>query len=192
MTGYEDYFKPFPAFQSARLLLRALKMSDAADLYACCRDPEVSRYSEWYPHPDLAHSKAYIAWMLSEYRRKEGTTFAVCLRPSGRLIGTCSYIDLDLEHKTSELGYCLGREYWGHGYGAEAAFILLDHGFRRMGLHRMDAKVMPENARSARVLEKLGMEREGLLHNAIYCKGGDHDLELYAVTDERFRQLFGR
>ena len=51
---------------------------------------------------------------------------------------------------------------------------------------------MPENARSARVLEKLGMEREGLLHNAIYCKGGDHDLELYAVTDERFRQLFGR
>ena len=192
MIGYDDYFKPFPAFQSDRLILRALKMSDAADLFACCREPEISRYSEWYPHPDLAHSRAYISWMLSEYRRKEGTTFAVCRRESGRLIGTCSYIGLDLEHKVSELGYCLAKDSWGMGYGAEAAFILLDHGFRRLGLHRMEARVMPENERSVRVLEKLGMEREGRMRKAIYCKGADHNLDLYAITDERFFRLFGR
>ena len=191
MIGYEEYFRPFPTFQSARLILRALKMSDAADLYDCCRNPEVSRYSEWYPHPDIHHTKAYISWMLGEYRRREGTTFAISLAGPGRVIGTCSYIGLDLEHRTAELGYCLHRDFWGAGYGSEAAYILLDNGFRRMGLHRMEAKVMPENTRSEKLLRRLGMEREGLLKKAIYCKGADHDLVLYAMTDDRFYQLFG-
>lgn len=192
MIGYDTFFKPFPTFQSARLILRALKMADAQDLFRCCREPAVSRYSEWYPHADLGQSRAYISWMQSQYRKREGTTFAVCERMGGRLIGTASYIHLDLEHRTSEIGYCLAADCWGKGYAVEAAYTLMDHGFRRMGLHRISATVMPENARSIRVLEKLGFSREGLMKKAIYCKGEDHDLWLYAVTDEAFGVPSGR
>ena len=192
MNGYELFFKPFPIFQSDRLTLRALKISDAGDLYRCCREPAVSRYSEWYPHADAAQSRAYISWMQSQYRKKEGTTFAVCQRVGGRLIGTASYINLDLEHRTGEIGYCLAADCWGSGFAPEAAFILLDYGFRRMELHRISASVMPENTRSIRVLEKLGFSREGLMRNAIFCKGADHDLWLYAITDSAFFARFGR
>lgn len=187
---YDTYFKPFPVFTTRRLTLRMLRPGDARDIFSFCRDPEISRYAEWYPHKSLADSMSYISNVLRSYRKKACFTWAVCENRSGRVIGTCSYIFIDPCYKTSEIGYCFSREYWGNGYATEAASVLLQFGFHEIGFQRIQARLMAENVRSERVLQRLGMQYEGLMKKAIYCKGVSHDLKLYAITDDSFHGLY--
>lgn len=185
----DKYFKPFPIIITPRITLRALKHSDAKDLFECCRQPEVSEYAEWEPHLSVNDTKGYISWVLSKYKKNQGAVWGIVQAQSQKLIGTCSYTFIDKNYKTAEIGYCISKDFWGKGYGTEAAGALLWYGFKIIGFQRLQARFIPENHRSKRVLEKIGMECEGLLKKAIYCKGQPHDLMLYAITDDKYKNL---
>jgi len=103
-----------------------------------------------------------------------------------KIIGTCSYVQIDPHFKVAELGYALSSDYWGMGLASEAALALVNFGFSHVGFQRIEARCMVENAASVRVLEKVGMRLEGVLRKGIYCKGAARDLRLYAVTDEDY------
>lgn len=184
---YDKYFKPFPTIITPRITLRALKHSDAKDLFECCRQPEVSEFAEWEPHLSVSDTKSYISWVMSRYKKKQCAVWGIVEDKSQKLIGTCSYTYIDKNFKTAEIGYCISKDYWGKGYGTEVAGALLWHGFNIIGFQRIQARLIPENIRSKRVLEKIGMEYEGLLKKAIYCKGQPHDLMLYAITDDMYK-----
>ena len=81
----------------------------------------------------------------------------------------------------------LSREYWGRGLMPEALRAMIAFGFERMGLNRIEARCIAENAASARVMEKVGMTYEGTLRQREFIKGAYRDMKLYAILKSEYR-----
>lgn len=165
-----------------RLSLREFHAGDHAAVHAFAGDAEVTRYTDWGPNtPD--ETAAFLAEVvrdaLDEPRTRYG--FAVTTRRDGVLIGSVELRVTGERHRRGELGYVLGRPWWGLGYASEASAELLRFGFGELGLHKISAVCDPDNAASARVLTKIGMRREGHLHDELYLRDQWRDRLIYAA-----------
>jgi [ribosomal protein S5]-alanine N-acetyltransferase len=177
----ELLFANLPPLETPRLRLRRLQATDAADVFAYASDPEVARYTSWEPHRSIADSQDFLARTQAAYARHEPYPWGLVDKITGRLIGTCGLLEWSRRHHKAELGYALHRGYWGQGLIAEAASAVIDFGFTRMELNRIEAVCLPENTGSWRVMEKVGMTREGLLREWVWSKGQFRDLLIYAI-----------
>lgn len=184
---YRAYFSPFPKLDTGRLLLRRMEKWDLQDLYACYSEPAASRYAVWKPHPDLYYTKSYMQYVIRGYARQESMVFCIELKEQHRVIGTCSFTEMDEAYKIAEIGYTLSPAYWRCGYGTEAVAALVRFGFETIGLCRISARVMAENRASARLLRRLGFRQEGYLADGIYCKGALRDLCLFGLLQSEYR-----
>ncbi|WP_429951193.1 GNAT family N-acetyltransferase [Enterococcus sp. AZ101] len=152
--------------ETERLKLRPVTLNDAADMYEYASDEATVTYV--FPiHQSLKDTQESISnYFMSAPLGKYG----VELKETGQLIGT---IDLRVEeqHNIAELGYALNRDYWGKGYMPEAANEILRLGFEELRLMRIFAVHDIDNAKSGRVMEKIGMKVEGRIPNARMWKG---------------------
>ncbi len=176
-----ELFADLPTVQTRRLLLRKLRMDDAADIFEYGRDPEVTRHLMWDPHRTIDDSREFLHWVLELYRRGEVAPWGIELRTEGRVVGTIGYHYWNRQHARAELGYSLARPYWGQGLMTEAARAAVDFGFRVMGLNRVEARCVPENTASARVMVKCGMRYEGTLREMDFRKGTFDDMLIYSI-----------
>ena len=171
--------------QTARLTLRSYSAVDIPDLVRLAGAREVAATTLRIPHPYTEQdAKEFIAACASKTTPE--TRFAITLTSDGQLCGGIGF-RVDEAHQHAELGYWLGVSYWGQGYATEAARAMLQYGFETLGLHRIYASYVPHNVASGRVLQKIGMRREGLMRNHL-CKWGEfQDLECYGIlkTDPR-------
>ena len=177
----EDVFADLPTLETARLLLRPMRMEDADDMFAYASDPEVARYTTWEEHHSVEDSKLFLANMIESYRQHKVASWGLVHKGDGRLIGTCGFASWSTYHASAEIGYAMSRHYWGQGLMTEAVGETVRFGFTRMGLNRIEALCLPENLASARVMEKAGMSYEGLLREHLYAKGNYHDLKIYSI-----------
>ncbi|GAB6876810.1 GNAT family N-acetyltransferase [Thermaerobacter litoralis] len=177
----EGFFRNLPVLETPRLILRPLTLDDVDDVYAYASDPEVARYTTWEAHRSLEDSRTFVEAVVRAYRDDRNAPWAMVLRETGRVIGTVDFVAWAPQHARAELGYAMGRAYWGRGLMTEAVRTLIDYGFSRMGLNRIEARCIPENRASARVMEKAGMRYEGLLREVMFSKGRFVDLCLYAI-----------
>ena len=102
------------------------------------------------------------------------------LGADGTLIGTVG-LALVMEDRRAELGYWIGVPWWNRGFATEAARAVVDFGFGSLGLHRIMARHLARNPSSGRVMEKLGMTKEGMLRHHVLKWGEFEDLVVYAV-----------
>lgn len=162
-----------------RLRLRPFELTDAPAVERLAGEREIAAGTLTVPHPyPRGAAEAWIAAHAERRARGDCVIFAVVERapgadadaPGDSLRGAIG-LDLDDAHRRAELGYWIGRPFWGRGLATEAARAVLDHGFGTLGLHRIHAAYFAHNARSGRVLEKLGMRREGTLREH-YLKWG--------------------
>jgi ribosomal-protein-alanine N-acetyltransferase len=145
------------------LLLRRFEPSDVDDALAYRNDPEFARYLPHIPQPfTRAHAEAFVRQNIEEPWESQ-PTFAVVL--DGRLIGTAN-LEIDAESRTAMLGYAIARACWGRGLATEAASAVIEWAFAEHDLVEIWASTQPENARSRRVMEKLGMKRDASAPNA--------------------------
>lgn len=163
-----------------RLLLRPPVLNDAGALFQrVARDPEVTKYLLWAPHPDVAATRRVITEKLNA--GPDERTWVIELRNSGEVIGLAS-CRRPVPHSV-EIGYCLGRRWWGKGVMAEAIEMLLTALNADGGVYRVWATCSVDNERSARLLERSGFVLEGrLARHAVYPTMGPepHDSLLYA------------
>lgn len=142
--------------KTKRLLLRPWREEDAERLYTLCRVPEIGRGAGFPPHESPEMSRAAIRDVLSQPE-----TYAIVNRGSGEIIGSCALI-LSLEGSEckkpgdAEVGYWIGKAYWGWGFATEALGALADRTGSVLGLRGLWGIVFPENMASRRVLEKAG------------------------------------
>lgn len=155
----------------------------------------VSQQDGLFFQPGLVSSQAdvesWLEWIVGHARAPGRTNyrFAVELIESAELIGS-TRIDVESNHDHfASLGYALAQAHWGRGYATEAATLALGFGFGELGLHRVEAITEPENARSLRVLEKLGMCMEGRLKERLRANDSWRDAILYAITEDEWRRL---
>ena len=99
----------------------------------------------------------------------------------GQMIGTCTLHQIHLQNRRAEVGYALGRPYWGSGYMNEAMHALVDYAFTNMKLHRLEADIDPRNEASAKSLERLGFQREGYLRERWIVGEEISDSALYGL-----------
>jgi len=142
--------------ETERLFLRRWEESDAEELYQYAKDPEVGYPAGWSAHKDVRESEWIIRNVLNGPE-----CYAVCLKETGLPIGS---IELKLKGKTDmtdrddecELGYWLGKPYWGQGIMPEAVREILRHGFEDLGMRKIWAGYYDGNLKSKRVQEKCG------------------------------------
>jgi RimJ/RimL family protein N-acetyltransferase len=174
-----------------RLLLREYLPGDTelAALLAFMSDPEVATHASWGP---LSEEEArQVLRSVDESRKADPRLsfgLAIVEKASGELIGHASLNVRNPSTREGEIGYTLARPKWGLGYATEAARELLAFGFGPCGLHRIFATASPANVASHRVLEKIGMKREGLLRKNVLMRGQWRDSVLYAGLEEDFPQ----
>lgn len=139
--------------QTERLILRPWREDDAQDLYQYASDPEVGPPAGWLPHTSVENSRQIIRTVLSAPE-----TYAVCLKSDGKPIGSIGFHRNDLAEREDEyeLGYWLGKPFWGQGIIPEASREMLRHAFRDLGMQRIWCGHYDGNIKSRRVMEKLG------------------------------------
>lgn len=139
-----------------RLLLRPWETTDAESLYEYAKDPDVGPIAGWPPHQSVEESRRIIETVFAAPE-----SYAICERDSGVAIGAIALKMGDATDMTDradecELGYWLGKPFWGRGYMPEAAAEILRHAFEDLGMRAVWCGYYEGNLKSKRVQEKLG------------------------------------
>ena len=139
--------------QTSRLILRPWREEDAEDLYRYASDPDVGTPAGWLPHTSVENSREIIRTVFSP-----ALVFAVCRKEDGRAIGSVGLHRNDLATRDDEyeLGYWLGKPFWGQGIIPEASREVLRYAFEEIGMRRIWCGYYDDNVKSRRVMEKLG------------------------------------
>jgi len=177
----EDIFSDLPVLETEKTILRKIHNQDENDIFDYCSDEEVSRYTTWYKHNIVADTRLFIDKVLEEYNLHQVAPWGIEDKLSGKCIGTCGFVYWNIDHSRAELGYALSREYWNQGYMSEVVKRIIEFGFSNMELIRIEARCHPNNIGSARVMEKSGMEFEGILRKHLFAKGNHQDVKMYSI-----------
>ncbi|WP_105972264.1 GNAT family N-acetyltransferase [Streptomyces geranii] len=173
--------------ETARLRLRRFGPADASALAAYRSDPEVSRYQSWEPPVSLAEAGRLAVTLSAGDARAPGWfQYAVERRDVPGLIGDVGVCRSE-DGRQAELGFTFAPEFQGRGYASEAVGRVVEFLLVEEGLHRVSAGCDGRNARSARLLERVGFRREGHLVRSTWMKGEWTDDVLFGLLAEEFR-----
>jgi len=173
-----------------RLLLRPFRTSDAPSVAAYATREVFWRYLPLEPLTVETSDKYVGDRVAGGMPDAEGTwTFAVERHEGGPMIGALSITVRGKARHSASLGYGLDPDWWGKGIATEGMRTVLAFGFGTLGVHRIFATADVHNERSWRVMERLGMRREGILRGDKLVRGEWRDSVLYAILAEEFAAL---
>lgn len=158
---------PQPILNTSRLKLRPFSAADTQRVAELANDEEISRNLRSFEFPySLDDAKDWVSGLPAEWEQGKSAVFAICFGQAEpqqeQLVGAIGIV-LDQQSNLGELGYWVGRKYWGQGIATEASQSMLDFAFGQLGLNKVVAECLVRNPASARVIEKVGMVQEGFL-----------------------------
>jgi RimJ/RimL family protein N-acetyltransferase len=169
--------------ETERLILRKPRLDDAHVIFeGWAQDPEVTRYLTWRPHQRLEETQGFVQRCLSAWEQKTRFPYIITLKENGKVLGM---IDPRIEGPRVGIGYGAARAYWGKGYMSEATRAIIEWAFQQPSIYRVFATTDVENIASRRVLEKVGMQCEGILRKYILhpnLSDVPRDSYMYAIT----------
>jgi ribosomal-protein-alanine N-acetyltransferase len=173
----DAFDRPPPEISTPRLRLRALVLDDSRAVCGYAFDADVARFMPWRPNSTEAFAKGLVGVMT----QPDFLTWAVTAPPADTAIGMVSLLSYSRQHRKAEIAFNLAKSHWRQGIATEAAHAVLSFAFHGLGLNRIEALCMPANSASMRVIEKLGMKREGTMAKVHHRFDGFHDMELFAM-----------
>jgi ribosomal-protein-alanine N-acetyltransferase len=179
-------FAPPAPIDADRVRVRLLAESDLPALFEVNGDEAVTAILPYATWTSPADADAWFRRMADLQGTGLALQFVVAEKASERAIGTCLLFRLEEGSRRAELGYALGRAHWGRGLMQEALRALIDHAFGAMAVRRLEAEVDVRNPASARLLQRLGFTREGLLRQRWVSKGVAKDVEIYGLLDHEW------
>jgi RimJ/RimL family protein N-acetyltransferase len=181
------FFEP-ATLTTPRLLMRPPRQEDANALFAMWSDADAMRYFSFAAMTNLDQARDRIARVMKT--SAEGKDF-VCMvesRVTGEVLGDCALFNANEQCRRAEIGFSLQRKHWGRGHMTEAASALIEHGFGPLNLRRIEADIDPRNVASARLLERLGFIREGLLRERWIVGDEVSDSALFGLLESDYRR----
>jgi ribosomal-protein-alanine N-acetyltransferase len=174
---------------SERVSLREVEDKDWIDIHKYASQSIVCQYQPWGPNTE-EESQAFVRQVIIDANKDPRTRFVFALmeKEQGRMIGSGEINIRDIINKTGEIAYIVNPDYWGKGFATEAAKRLIDFGFKEFNLHRIYATCDPRNIASSKVLEKIGMTKEGRIRENILIKDGWRDSFLYSILEKEWTQ----
>lgn len=174
--------------ETDRLILRPFKIEDAEEVFNnWASDDEVTKYLTWPTHSSVEMSRSYMEFCINGYNEKNVYQWGMELKNSHELIGNISVVKIIDEIDSVELGWVIGRKWWGNGYTAEAAERLLEFFFTEVSVNRICAGHDIDNPNSGRVMQKIGMKYEGTLRQSGKNNQGIVDVANYSVLREEWK-----
>ena len=170
-----------PILANDRVLLRELRISDAASLYRVTRCPEVARYS-WPAPPAVEAFERFIEWTWAERAAGKYIGFGIVPPGATDALGLFELRQMQPGFFRGELGFFTDPAVWSTGLFSEAARLMLDFSFRVVGVHRIEARATVDNLRSNMALRRLGARKEGTLRAAFISEGKYVDQHLWAIV----------
>lgn len=174
---------------SQRLVLRALRVDDAEQMFAhWANDPEVTRYLSWPAHQAVETVRQRLEERQVAYQRDDFYDWGIEEKASGRLIGTITVVDQQPEIGVAEIGYVLGRSFWGQGFATEAMQAVIAYLFATTDVQRIEAFHDVANPASGQVMKKNKLSFEGILRQRGRNQRGIVDLATYAILRSDFQK----
>lgn len=171
--------------ETKRLILRPYTVDDAEAMFRnWANSEEVTRYLTWPPHSCADDTRALLAEWEKNCQNTTVYHWGITLKGSSEVIGDISVVHMNEKTASAELGWCMGKAWWGQGIMPEAALAVRDYLFDRVGFHRVEARHDKNNPKSGRVMQKIGMRYEGTKRAADVNNQGICDVVLYAILRE--------
>lgn len=164
-----------------RLKLRLFNKEDANTVQSLCNNYNIFRNTLFIPYPyTLEHAHSWMQNHHEHFHAEKGYEFAITDKATGEILGAIG-LTHDLRFNNGELGYWVGEKFWGKGFATEAGIALIQFAFTEKNFHKVYARHFGSNPASGRVIEKIGMKREGLLRDHVMKKGRYEDMIYYGI-----------
>lgn len=185
-----DAIENLPALETNQMILRKVRPTDAEAIFSYASQPEVTANLTWRTHRSLEDTYLFIQGLQYGYADGTAADWGIVFKEDGRFIGTIGMAHTSRIHRYVEVGYVLHPDYWGRGIVTEALTAVIDFAFAHE-LNRVEAVHAVENPASGRVMEKAGMQYEGLLRKRCSIQGEYRDMKMYAILREEWERATG-
>lgn len=175
--------------ETARLILRPFVKEDAPAMYRnWASDPEVTKFLSWPTYKTVDTAYEILNIWVPQYRDDTFYQWAIELKEIGEVIGSISVVNFDERVDMAEIGFCIGRSWWGQGMMTEAFQAVIDFLFGEVGVLRIEAGHDPNNPASGAVQRKCGLKYEGTLRRSIRSNQGITDKTVMAILKEEWEK----
>lgn len=169
--------------------LKPLSIKDSDLFSTWVRDREVTKYSlsKWLKK----YSKNQIKeWLQSIINNKKSVNFGIVEKYSNNLIGYAGIANLNKKYKSGEYFIFIGnKSAWGKGYGTEVTKLIVEHGFKRLKLHRIQLTVSEPNIAGIKAYLKAGFKQEGIMRDAVMRDGKYHNKIIMSMLEDEWKKL---
>lgn len=148
--------------ETERLILRRFKEDDVKAIYETwLSDPEVSKYMIWNYQEDIEDTKKWLQKCIEKYKNDNIYNWGIELKETNNLVGSISANKSENDEECYEIGYTIGRRYWGNGYATEALKKVTEYLIKEVGIRKFLCRYAKENIASKKVIKKVGFEYLG-------------------------------
>jgi len=173
--------------ETDRLMLRPFLSEDARAMFDnWASDPEVTKFLSWPAYQSIDDAHAILKIWLEDYKKPDFYQWAIVLKELNQPIGSISVVNLDHRVDMAEIGYCIGKPWWGRGIMPEAMQAVMSYLFEEVGCQRIEAGHDPNNPASGAVLRKCGLKYEGTLRHRIRSNRGITDVAWYSMLHSEY------
>ncbi|MBE9182386.1 GNAT family N-acetyltransferase [Oculatella sp. LEGE 06141] len=184
----QDVPQQQPVLYTERLILRPFTLADASTVQQLVGDRDVAAKTLSISHPyEDGMAEAWIKTHALKFAKRQTVTFAIVLQQTNQLCGAIG-LHIEADYNSAEMGYWIGKPFWGNGYCTEAAAEVVRYGFDQLHLHRIEATHFSTNPASGRVMQKVGMRHEGHRRQYTLKWGKYEDVELYGILKSDWQQ----
>ena len=172
--------------ETGRLILRKVKLEDSHYAFLNCFSvPEVNKFLNWSTHETENKTKEFFKSIIERYKQEYEFAWVIEVKAIGQVIGLIEVVEQNSCHKRAEIGYQIGKDYWGMGYTTEAVKAVIKYLFS-LNYERVQGVCHEKNIASERVLLKSGMFFEGLLASYGYSKKNNqpYNAKMYAIANQ--------
>lgn len=171
--------------ETSRLILRPFVKEDAQAMFDnWASDPEVTKFLSWPTYKSVEDANSILNIWIPQYSDPSFYQWGIELKEIGQPIGSISVVNRDDNVQMAEIGFCIGKTWWGQGIMTEAFRTVIDFLFDEVGLQRIEAGHDPENGASGAVQRKCGLKYEGTFRRRIRSNRGITDVSWYGILKE--------
>ena len=175
--------------ETDRLILRQFCINDAENMFKnWASDPEVTTFLTWPPHADVNLTRSLLADWINRYSDLAYYNWVIELKEINEIIGNISVVKLNESTEAADIGYCMGKAWWGKAIMPEALGAVVKYLFEEVGLNRVAACHDSNNPKSGRVMDKAGMKLEGVLRAAGINNQGICDKVWHSILKEEYEK----
>jgi RimJ/RimL family protein N-acetyltransferase len=172
------------------IVLRKLTLADADSITEHINNIDIIKWLLVVPHPyKKGDAVSFISSRQNERRTRKSYTFGISLKGEQEIIGIIDLSDIDWEDKKAEMGFWIGKRFWGQGIMTEAINLIARFAFRELKLNKIYARVFEGNIASMKALEKNRFCHEGILRDEVYKYRRWIDEHYYGLLKSEYRKL---